>query len=180
MRGDVFDRETMWKPLREIVAEKIGHYAKSRLGFDDLSLLIVYNQAWIYNSPAETPLHSFDDAAAALRRMIRDNRGAFDRVFLYIALEPGRVLVFLGVKGGVGTTTIVLNTAAILARQKKSVIALELRSYGGSFGSQTLQDPSRNLKQLLDLEPERITPAEIRKCLMSLRGSSSETTVKFS
>ncbi len=82
--------------------------------------------------------------------------------------EPGRVLGFLGVKGGVGTTTIVLNTAAILARQKKSVIALELRSYGGSFGSQTLQDPSRNLKQLLDLEPERITPAEIRKCLVSL------------
>jgi len=37
-------------------------------------------------------LHSFDDAAAELRRLIGDNRGAFDRVFLHIALEPGRVL----------------------------------------------------------------------------------------
>ena len=92
MRVDVFDRETMWKPLREIVAEKTGHYSKSRLVFDDLSLLIVYNQAWIYNSPAETPLHSFDDAAAELKRMIGDNRGVFDRVFLYVALEPGRAL----------------------------------------------------------------------------------------
>jgi MinD-like ATPase involved in chromosome partitioning or flagellar assembly len=78
------------------------------------------------------------------------------------------VLGFMGVKGGAGATTIVLNAAAILARQKKSVIALELRSYGGSFASQTLQAPSRNLKHLLDLEPEGITPAELRKCLVNL------------
>ncbi len=92
LRVDTFDGETMWKPLREIVAQKIGHYAASSMGFDHLSLIVIYNQAWIYNSPAEMPLHSFDDAAAELRREIGDNHGAFDRVFLYIALEPGRVL----------------------------------------------------------------------------------------
>ena len=92
MRGGFFGRETMFKPLREIAAEKISHYATTRTGFDDLSLLVIYNQAWIYNSPAETPLHSFDDAAAELKQLIGDNRGPFDRVFLYIALEPGRVL----------------------------------------------------------------------------------------
>jgi hypothetical protein len=92
IRAGSFDRETMFKPLREIVAEKIGHYAATRTGFDHLSLIVIYNQAWIYNSPAETPLHSFDDAAAELRQKIGDDRGPFERVFLYIALEPGRVL----------------------------------------------------------------------------------------
>src|SRR5207249_4583699 len=88
----VFNQETTLKPLRELVREKTGHYANSRMGFDQLSLLIIYNQASIYNSPAETPLHSFEDAAAELKQLIAGNRGPFDRAFLYIALVPGRVL----------------------------------------------------------------------------------------
>lgn len=91
LRVHVFDRETMFKPLREIVAGKIAHYG-SRTGFDDLALLVVYNRAAIYNSPADTPLHSYDDAAAELKQMIGNERGPFDRAFLFIALEPGRVL----------------------------------------------------------------------------------------
>jgi hypothetical protein len=92
LRAGFFDRETMFKPLRELVAEKIGHYGTTRTGFDDLSLLIIYNQTAIYNSPPETPFHDFDDAVVELREIIGDNRGPFDRVFLYLALEPGRVL----------------------------------------------------------------------------------------
>src|SRR5439155_11295752 len=92
MRGGFFDRETMLKPLRELVTEKIGHYAAERTGFGDLSLLVIYNLAAIYNSPAETPFHTFDDAAVELKQLIAQNRGPFDRVFLYIALDAGRVL----------------------------------------------------------------------------------------
>ena len=88
-RARWFDRETMFKPLREIVAAKLAHYGAGRSGFEDLSLLVIYNRAAIYNSPAETPLHSYDDAVAELRQMIGDNRGPFDRVLLYIALMPG-------------------------------------------------------------------------------------------
>ncbi len=54
---------------------------------------------------------------------------------------PGNVLGFLGAKGGVGATTVALNAAAILASQKKGVIAVELRSFGGSFAIQTQQTP---------------------------------------
>ena len=82
--------------------------------------------------------------------------------------EPARVLGFMGAKGGVGTTTVALNTAAILAAQGKSVIAIELRPFSGSFSSQTQQSPSRNLKHLLDLEPEQITAAELKKCTVTL------------
>lgn len=81
---------------------------------------------------------------------------------------PGRVLGFQGVKGGVGTTTAVLNVAAILAKRQKSVIALELRSFGGSFSLQTQQSPNRNLKHLLDLEIGAITEAELKTCLVGL------------
>lgn len=92
LRGGVFGRETMFKPLREAVAEKVGHYSTNRTGLDHISLLVVYDQAWIYNPPAETPFHTFEDAAAELREMIGDGRGVFERAFLYIATEPGRVL----------------------------------------------------------------------------------------
>jgi MinD-like ATPase involved in chromosome partitioning or flagellar assembly/CheY-like chemotaxis protein len=80
----------------------------------------------------------------------------------------GRVLCFVGAKGGVGTTTVVLNTAALLAKQGKSVIALEMRSFGSSFSIQTKQTPNRNLGRALDLGPEPITEAQIEGCLVSL------------
>lgn len=93
MRVNVFDRETMLGPLRKLVAEKIGHYSATRTGFDDLSLLVIYNLAAIYNSPVDTPFHTFDDAVAVLKQVIAENQGPFDRVFIYIAVEPGaRVL----------------------------------------------------------------------------------------
>src|SRR5262249_47251147 len=91
VRGGSFDRETMAKPLREIVDEQIRHYGTARTGFDDLSLVIIYNRATRYNSPAETDRHTFEDAADELRQSVVHNHGAFDRVFLYIALQPGRV-----------------------------------------------------------------------------------------
>lgn len=64
----------------------------------------------------------------------------------------GRVLGFMGAKGGVGTTTVALNIASVLAQQDKTVIAAELRSYHGSFASQLKHTPARSLGQLLDVE----------------------------
>jgi Flp pilus assembly CpaE family ATPase len=83
-------------------------------------------------------------------------------------MSPGRILGFLASKGGAGATTVALNTAAILAQTSKTVIAIELRSYGGSFSLQTQQTPARNLRYLLDLEAERITSEEVQKCLVAL------------
>jgi hypothetical protein len=92
-RVNAFDRETMARPLRDLVARKTAHYGASRMGFDDLSLLLIYNRAAVYNSPPETPFHSIDDAVAEVKRVIGNNRGPFDRVLLYMAVRPGeRVL----------------------------------------------------------------------------------------
>lgn len=80
----------MAKPLRDLVAEKTGHYGTSRTGIDSLSLLVVYNIAVLYNSPAETPLHSFDGAVDELKQLVARSRGPFDHVYLFIAPTPGR------------------------------------------------------------------------------------------
>ncbi len=91
-RGGPFSQETMLEPLRELISEKIDHYAAQGLGFDDLSLVVSYNLAWLYNSPAETPRHSFEDAAAEIGRFLDGDFGPFHRIFLFIALDHGRVL----------------------------------------------------------------------------------------
>jgi hypothetical protein len=85
----VFDQDTMLIPLRDLMIEKIEHYG-ARTGFDQLSLLLVYHQAALYNSPADTPLHSYEDAVKRVRTVIGEDLGAFDSVFLYIAVNPGR------------------------------------------------------------------------------------------
>ena len=88
-----FDQDTMFKPLTEIVGDKISRYGSHGTGFDDLTLLVIYNRAAIYNSPPETLSHTFEDAVEQLQQLIEGNRGPFSRVLLYIALEPGaRVL----------------------------------------------------------------------------------------
>jgi MinD-like ATPase involved in chromosome partitioning or flagellar assembly/FixJ family two-component response regulator len=63
--------------------------------------------------------------------------------------KPGRVLVFTGVKGGTGTTTVALNVAAALAKQNKSTIAVELRPCHGTFSFQLNHVPTDNLSSLI-------------------------------
>ncbi len=88
-----FDRDTMFAPLKQVIAKKINHYAAGRVGFDHLSLVVAYNRAAIYNSPAETMVFTYDDAAVEIGRLMQGNLGPFDRVFLFLAIEPGcRVL----------------------------------------------------------------------------------------
>jgi hypothetical protein len=54
-----------------------------------VALLVVYNRAGIYNSPADTPFHSYEDTVQHLRSVIGENRGPFDRIYLYLALDEG-------------------------------------------------------------------------------------------
>jgi len=81
---------------------------------------------------------------------------------------PGRILGFIGAKGGVGVTTVALNVAAVLARQGKSVIALELRSCLGSFSFQFRLTPTVSLRELLDLDAGHIGAKVLHQRLVSL------------
>jgi hypothetical protein len=90
MRAGAFSQETMLKPLRDLISAKINHYSVS--GYDHLSLLIYYDQAALYNSPVETPLHSFDDAAKHLTDYVDGDLGPFQSIYLFIWIDGGRVI----------------------------------------------------------------------------------------
>jgi pilus assembly protein CpaE len=79
----------------------------------------------------------------------------------------GKVVGFIGAKGGVGTTTVTLNVASVLARQK-SVVAVELRSCYGTFGPQLGCNVGANLGDLLELDPERIDERTLSRALVNL------------
>lgn len=72
--------------------------------------------------------------------------------------RTGRVISVIGAKGGVGTTTISLNLAALLANAGKQVVAAELRPDYGTFGVQLkMPAPERTLAGLLAFEPAAIS-----------------------
>ncbi len=82
-------------------------------------------------------------------------------------VKRGKILGFIGAKGGVGTSTVALSVAAILVQQKKTVIALELRPYYGSFASQLKWTPVDYLTRLLELEPADLDERALNARLFS-------------
>lgn len=90
--------------------------------------------------------------------------------------ETGELFVFVGAKGGVGTTRVALNVAACMAVAKKSVIAVELRPSFGTFSQHLRHVPTHNLSNLLALEAQKIGENEISS---SLDGFPSGLKVLF-
>lgn len=86
------------------------------------------------------------------------------------AVEPkerGKLFGFVGAKGGVGATTVALNTAAIVASQAKDAIVVELRPYFGTASAQLRLPRSEKIKLWQELEPDQITQSAINRCLVS-------------
>lgn len=81
--------------------------------------------------------------------------------------KAGKVLTFVGAKGGVGTTTVVLNLGIALVMQRKSVVAAELRAYPGSFPILLGLRRPKSLGDLMTLEPRAISARELSQILPS-------------
>jgi Flp pilus assembly CpaE family ATPase len=72
------------------------------------------------------------------------------------AAKEGSVIALLGAKGGVGTTTIALSLASILARESR-VVLVEMRPTLGSLASHLqAHNPARNLSHCLN--PDSLSP----------------------
>ena len=113
--------------------------------------------------------------SAGMRSLVRVIRFAIERHKTLGAGPPkdagapsGRILGFIGAKGGAGATTVALNVAAVLARQRKSVIALELRSCFGAFSFQSHLAPVGGLRDLLDPDAGDISAKALQQRLVSL------------
>ena len=92
-----------------------------------------------------------------------------DRLRQSSPAKAGRVLAVMGVKGGVGATTVALNLATLLALQKKSVIAAELRPGLGTFSLALKHPAGRSLADLNKLEPGQINEHEVTACLFAMQ-----------
>jgi len=92
----------------------------------------------------------------------------FRQVRRYEPKQPGKVLGFIGAKGGVGTTTVALNVASALVMQEKKVVAAEIRSSYGTFSAQLNLDKPQGLVRLLEQDPEKINEQQIGMHLAAL------------
>jgi Flp pilus assembly CpaE family ATPase len=70
----------------------------------------------------------------------------------------GRIVGFIGAKGGVGTTTAALNVAAALVKQGHSAIAAEVGSSWSTLSLLMNHTPTATLADLRGLAPDRIDP----------------------
>jgi DNA-binding response OmpR family regulator len=110
------------------------------------------------------PIHPNDLAArvdAALQRSAR-------RPINVQPASTAQVIGFLGVRGGVGATTLALNTAAALANVDgdRRVILVDLQASAANVAMQLGFDAASGLATLADLGPNDITPAAIGPCLV--------------
>ena len=78
----------------------------------------------------------------------------------------GMVLGFAGAKGGVGSTTLALNVATVLARGRRRVVAVELEPGCAGFALQFRQTPGTEPGSLLSLDAARIDRRELNSRLV--------------
>jgi len=89
----------------------------------------------------------FRDAMARLERAPRHGTVGESKL--------GKVYTFIGTKGGVGTTTLAVNFAAVLAQRKQSTVAIDLDWIGNDVAMQlgaapqyTLMEVAENLERM--------------------------------
>ena len=132
-------------------------------GDQDGAELAMKNGAWDYVEK-QAPIKQM---MLPLVRAIKYQEEKKSRRLFQEAQQPksGKIIGFTGAKGGVGTSTVALNIAAVLAGQNHQVIAAELKSGRGTFSLMLNQNPESNLKELLELAPDSLTTADLSQFL---------------
>lgn len=69
--------------------------------------------------------------------------------------SPGERAVFIGMRGGVGTSTLVSNVAWLMAERREKTVLLDLDLYFGTSAMQFDLEPGRGLPDALE-NPERV------------------------
>ena len=81
------------------------------------------------------------------------------------ATAKAKVIGFLGVKGGVGTTTLAINVAVALAQQEKQVLLIECQPYTGTVSRQMGLRPRATLASLGQQEAQNLNQSNINDCV---------------
>jgi len=78
--------------------------------------------------------------------------------------KAGLVLGFIGSKGGVGTSTVAVNFAALLAHSGSEATLVELRGGPGASSLYMQTQPTHDLSWLLESPGEAITATRLQQC----------------
>jgi len=112
-----------------------------------------------YHADGETVIQSMrlganDFIVQPLRRTdFRDAMARFERAPKRASSTEsklGKVYTFLGTKGGVGTTTLAVNFASVLAQRKQSVVAVDLDWTANDVAMQLGATPQSTLAEVAD------------------------------
>lgn len=134
---------------------------------DQLGLKAIQQGAQDYLSKADV---NGAKVARSLRYAVERHRSRVREFRTMRAAPRGRAIGFLGVKGGVGATTVALNVGALLAKNtNRSVIAAELRGDYGSFATHLHETPAHTLASLLDVDLATMTDSVLYKCMVRSR-----------
>jgi MinD-like ATPase involved in chromosome partitioning or flagellar assembly/CheY-like chemotaxis protein len=106
--------------------------------------------------------------APAIRSAIERHQARLDRGPEAYRVPRGRVLGFIGVKGGIGTTTLALNAAAVLSRNHSRVIAAELAPGCGGFALHLGRPRGKDFESLFRLDAGEIGERALAACLADL------------
>lgn len=91
-----YDPADTQRALHRLIDAKAKKYAdlKAAKNLDELVLVTYYHQVYWENSPYRGGDHSTESVVEAAQRVLREDHGPFDRVYLYIALETPHGKVF--------------------------------------------------------------------------------------
>jgi pilus assembly protein CpaE len=112
-----------------------------------------------YHADGETVIQSMrlganDFIVQPLRRTdFRDAMARFERApkrVMTTESKLGKVYTFLGTKGGVGTTTLAVNFAAVLAQRKQSVVTVDLDWTANDVAMQLGATPQSSLSEVAE------------------------------
>ena len=81
--------------------------------------------------------------------------------------SKGRLITFIGAKGGVGTTTLTLNIAAAVASPDHTTIATEWCWPRGNFSLYLSEQPTSNLSAIGTMRPRAITKSVLKHLLVT-------------
>lgn len=78
----------------------------------------------------------------------------------------GKIINFMGAKGGVGTSTVAVNLAVALCQEGNGVILMDFRSHLGTVCLQLGLRPRESLATLLDMNPNQMYSRHVSSCLV--------------
>ena len=90
-KGGSYSPEDAIDALIQRLRDKTAKYQNLKWDqkLNDLCLVVYYNRALLWNTPYDGINGGIDAAVAQARVLMRQDHGPFDKVFLFLAFEPG-------------------------------------------------------------------------------------------